>query len=477
MGRGLTGTHLEQVLAHLDTCGACRIVMAEATRLSPAENGKSRVPRTFAEGERVGDGRYEIRRFIARGGMGEVYEAFDSVLGETLALKTLAVTFVDQADAVRRLFAEVRIARKVMHPNVCRVLELGTHHRTGSNAETIPFLTMPLLTGETLAKRLERTGRLPPREALRILIEVATGLEAIHEVGVVHRDLKSDNIFIVPDDEGKERALVMDFGLARALEAPSAASTSAGILFGTPAYMAPEQVQGKAITNAVDVYALGVIAFELITGRVPFTGESAAVVALARLHRAAVPPSSLVAGLDRRWDVFIRRCMQRRPEDRFARLGDVIAALHRLDSDGRRRSHRGAAALLAAGAAAIAVAWAVMNRPRPNLSVHPEVRTAERSSTENVAAEPARAPAAVPDETAHRTSVQPARVTKRERSRTATARVGAAAAPAELPPNPPPPEGTAAPKRDAAPFKRATRLRARQADDLIDPFRVKTEEQ
>src|SRR3954470_9003328 len=145
LDRRLTGTRLEEACAHVDTCGACRIMMAEAARLLAPDGGKRGAPSTLAEGERVGGGRYEIRRFIARGGMGEIYEALDSALGEIVALKTLAITTADQADAARRLLAEVRIARKVVHPNVCRILELGTHHRERSNGEAIPFLTMPLL--------------------------------------------------------------------------------------------------------------------------------------------------------------------------------------------------------------------------------------------------------------------------------------------------------------------------------------------
>ena len=176
LDRRLTGTRLHSVRDHLDACGACRVVMAEAARMA-AGAAPARTPRTLVDGETIA-GRYKVRRFIARGGMGEVYEAFDSALGETIALKTIIVTAVDQADAVRRLLAEVRIARKVTHPNVCRILEFGSHQRTGSTDELVPFLTMPLLAGETLARRIERNGRLAPPEARRILRELAAGLAA-----------------------------------------------------------------------------------------------------------------------------------------------------------------------------------------------------------------------------------------------------------------------------------------------------------
>jgi hypothetical protein len=472
LDRRLTGTRLEEACAHVDTCGACRIMMAEAARLLAPDGGKRGAPSTLAEGERVGGGRYEIRRFIARGGMGEIYEALDSALGEIVALKTLAITTADQADAARRLLAEVRIARKVVHPNVCRILELGTHHRERSNGEAIPFLTMPLLTGETLGKRLERTGRLPPEQVLRVLLELAAGLKAIHEVGVVHRDFKSDNVFLVPGEDGQEHALVMDFGLARTLETPAGAKRSAGLLFGTPAYMAPEQVEGKSITDLVDVYALGVVAFEMITGRVPFTGESAAAVALARLQRAVVPPSSLVAGVDRRWDAFVRRCMQRRPEDRFATMGEVIAALERVRIDRARRSHHRVVAVVVLGAAAATMTWAIATRPRPSLwGQAPEVRPYDAPPPAALMTMPPRAQA-LTWQAADRESAQPPRIVRRQRPR--TARIAAPSLRASSSP-PGPLASPAVPDTGADPFKRPSGLRARQMDDLIDPFSVNRE--
>src|SRR5262249_34935679 len=147
--------------------------------------------------------------------------------------------------------------------------------------------------------------------------ELAAGLAAVHSVGVVHRDFKSDNVFLVRGDSGNERAVVMDFGLARALERRGDNRSTGRVLIGAPAYMAPEQVEGKAITKAVDVYAFGVVAFELLTGRVPFVADSAAAVALARLQRGAPSPSSIVADVEKDWDALIQRCLRRAPEQRY----------------------------------------------------------------------------------------------------------------------------------------------------------------
>jgi tRNA A-37 threonylcarbamoyl transferase component Bud32 len=475
LDRRLEGARLQAVRDHLDVCGACRVVMAEAARLSISA-APSRALKTLADGETVA-GRYEIRRFVARGGMGEVYEAFDSALGEVVALKTIGITSVDQADAVKRLLAEVRIARKVTHPNVCRILEFGTHQRSGSSDEPVPFLTMPLLQGETLASRIERTGRLPAFEALRILGELAAGLAAVHQVGVVHRDFKSDNVFMVRSDDGSERAVVMDFGLARALETKGDKNRTTGrVLIGTPAYMAPEQVEGKTITRAVDVYAFGVVAFELLTGRVPFVAESAAAIALARLQREPAPPSSLVPDLDRAWDGIVQRCLKRAPEQRYRDMAELADALDRLRAGARRLSWRRAMAwaLITATAALVASA-AVMRAPRPGATA----RTPEALAGDTATAPlPPRAAPAVSVDRAAGGDLAPAtppRPVKRERP-TVRAKRSSASPTASLPsPAPasalgpaPSPANSAPPPAD--PFDQLPPPRPRQPDDLVDPF-------
>jgi tRNA A-37 threonylcarbamoyl transferase component Bud32 len=477
----LEGTHLQGVRDHLDACSGCRVVMAEAARVATNSSQAPRIPRTLADGENIAR-RYEIRRFIARGGMGEVYEAFDSALGETIALKTLIVTAVDQADAVKRLLAEVRIARKVTHPNVCRILEFGTHRRTGSSDEPVPFLTMPLLQGETLARRLERAGRLAPSDALRVLADLTAGLAAVHEVGVVHRDFKSDNVFLVRNEDGRERAVVMDFGLARAMETHGAGNHSTGrVLVGTPAYMAPEQVEGKPITKAVDVYALGVVAFELLTGRVPFVAESPAAVALARLQRGPAAPSSVVPDLDRGWDDVVQRCLRRAPDQRYRNMTEVMAALERLREGKRRLSWRPATAVGIA-AATVAVAVVATMPSRRSVSRVDEGTAAAAAAPQRERTEPSAPPAA-----AKSVPVPPPSAIKHERVAPAR-RKGAlppivpappgAPAPAHSPAPPPAalPSSTASaePPRaeppSAPPFDRPAVSHPRQPDDLVDPF-------
>jgi hypothetical protein len=345
----------EVVQPHLDQCALCRVVVAEAARAATVEEltGAATL-RTLAEGELIG-GRYEIRRFLARGGMGEVYEAADTVLGEVVALKTLLPTVLDDERAVARLFDEVRLARKVTHPNVCRILEVGLHRKPGAQELAVPFLTMDFLTGETLAARLARRGPLPQHDVRRLLREMVAGLAAVHRAGIVHRDFKAENVFLVDDGNGGERAVVMDFGLARHVRGLPSGGSAGGSIAGTADYMAPEQLEGKAPTPAFDVYALGVVLFELLTGHKPFAGQSPLVAAVARLRTTPPGPSALVPELEGAWDAVVHRCLQVDPQRRFPHVEEIPIALEALRAHRRPRRWRwiaGAVALVLAALAA-----------------------------------------------------------------------------------------------------------------------------
>jgi tetratricopeptide (TPR) repeat protein/tRNA A-37 threonylcarbamoyl transferase component Bud32 len=276
-------------------------------------------------------GRYRVVSFLAQGGMGEVYEVEDSVLRERVALKTVRPDVRADSLAVERFRREIQLARKVTHPNVCRIFDVSHHRplgRAGPGQEII-FLTMELLRGETLSERLRRGGPLPIGEALPIARQICLGLEAAHQAGIVHRDLKPGNVVLVPARAGL-RAVVTDFGLAR-LEAghdPGAPTlTTAGGLVGTPAYLAPEQLEGGEITTAVDIYALGIVLYEMATGTVPFIGDSLLSTAVKRLKEKPVSPRVHAPDLDWRWETAILRCLEREPAARFATALDVAAAL------------------------------------------------------------------------------------------------------------------------------------------------------
>ena len=323
----------------------------------PAEAGSDDAgPVTFSPGELVAD-RYRIVRFIGRGGMGEVYEADDLELRQRLALKTVRPEIARDQLAIERFKREIRIARKVTHPNVCRIFDLG-HHRRAPSGHEITFLTMELLSGETLAERLRRTGRMGTAEALPLARQITAGLAAAHAAGIVHRDLKADNIILVPseDVEQSTRAVVTDFGLAHAGTASdrlTELSTTIEAIAGTPAYMAPEQVEGGRVTAASDIYSLGIVLYEIVTGALPFVGDSPLSTAVKRLKEVPPSPRSLVPGLDSRWDTTILRCLDRDPADRFASAGDVAKALVGEAVAPRRRLQRLRMAI--AGALLVAV--------------------------------------------------------------------------------------------------------------------------
>jgi TolB-like protein len=273
-------------------------------------------------------GRFRIVRFLAGGGMGEVYEAHDRELDEPVALKTLRPELIADGEARERFRREVQLARKVSHPDVCRTFDvfrhpLGRSLPDGRPAE-LTLLSMELLPGETLADRLRR-GPLSPEEALPLVRQMAGALQAAHDAGVVHRDFKSANVMLVPG-EGGTRAVVTDFGLARAVR-QQLALTGSGALLGTPAYMAPEQLSAGEVGPAADVYALGVVLFEMVTGARPFEGDTPFATALQRLASEPRSPRTLAPHLDARWEATILRCLARDPGARFGSVSDVPRAL------------------------------------------------------------------------------------------------------------------------------------------------------
>jgi Tol biopolymer transport system component len=286
----------------------------------------------FAVGELVAS-RFRIARFIASGGMGEVYEAYDDELHDRVALKTIRPDIARDEQALKRFRREVLLARKVTHPNICRTFDVFRHRRASPNdpliADEIVFVTMELLSGETLAERIRARGPLSPSDALPIVTQIGAALAAAHAVGVVHRDLKSSNVMLLPSSDGRPpRVVVSDFGLAYgSAGAEATISETTTRILGTPAYMAPEQIEGGPITPAVDIYALGIVMFEVVTGSRPFIGDTPFSTALKRLSEP--PPSArvLVPHLDPRWDATILRCLERRPGDRFASAADAVASL------------------------------------------------------------------------------------------------------------------------------------------------------
>ena len=291
--------------------------VAEAARRPPSSSRVGRLASSdsiqaggFTPGSILAE-RYRVIGLLGRGGMGEVYRADDLKLGQPVALKFLPRHLAGDRERLERFYAEVRIARQVSHPNVCRVYDVG-------EIDGQQYLSMEYVDGEDLASLLKRIGRLPPDKALDISRELCAGIAAAHERGVLHRDLKPANVMV----DGRGRARITDFGLAVA-----AGEVVEGEVSGTPAYMAPEQLAGKGATVRSDIYALGLVLYELYTGRKAFDG--ATFQELKRKHSEDPPasPSTISPGFDPVVERVILRCLEKEPALRPASASQVAAAL------------------------------------------------------------------------------------------------------------------------------------------------------
>ena len=290
------------------------VAPGEPATPSPARRAPSSRPSShheegrFVPGRLIA-GRYRLIALLGRGGMGEVYRADDLTLGQQVALKFLPESISDE-DTLERFRNEVRIARRISHPNVCRVYDIG-------EAENQIFLSMEYVDGEDLSSLLRRIGRLPSDKAVEIARKICAGLAAAHDKGVLHRDLKPANIML----DGRGEILVMDFGLA------GLAHQIEDVRSGTPAYMAPEQLAGKEVTARSDIYSLGLVLYELFTGKAAFDGKT--LEEIVRVRRVSTPnrPSTLVRDIDPVVERAILHCLEADPEDRPSSALMVSAAL------------------------------------------------------------------------------------------------------------------------------------------------------
>jgi tetratricopeptide (TPR) repeat protein len=279
--------------------------------------------------------RYHILRSLGAGGMSAVYQAWDQELGVAVALKVirpeLSSDQTASVDAERRFKRELLLARQVTHKNVVRIHDLG-------EIGGIKYITMPYVQGRDLAVLLRETGRLPVSKAVAIARQVAAGLQAAHEVGVVHRDLKPANIMIDED-----RAQIMDFGIARSIsgdgETIVAGGTMAGAVIGTLGYMAPEQGRGEAVDQRADIYAFGLIFYDMLAGRRHSAAtESAVAELMRRMQSAPASLRSIDPTIPESLDRVVSRCVQPDPAARYQTSGDLCADLDLLDADGNVRA-------------------------------------------------------------------------------------------------------------------------------------------
>ena len=286
---------------------------------SASKASKAPIPTsTMATGElspgTVLDGRYEILQLIGRGGMGAVYKAHDKELERFVALKLIRPDLARNPEMVRRFKLELILARQVTHRNVIRIFDLG-------QAGGIKFITMDFVDGHDLRALLKEKGKFPPAEAARVMLQICRALEAAHGEHVIHRDLKPQNIML----DGKGRVYVMDFGIARSVHVPG--MTQTGALIGTPEYMSPEQARGENLDQRSDIFSLGVIFYEILTGTKPYPSDIPLATLWKRMQEPVTPPVKLEPSLPLALNEVVVKALQIEPENRFASAREMAHQL------------------------------------------------------------------------------------------------------------------------------------------------------
>ena len=278
------------------------------------------------------DGRYQVGKKLGEGGMSYVYLAREASTGQAVAIKVLSPRLSGDKSSVERLRREAGLAMRLDHPNVCRILRLG------ETEDGIIYLVMPYLPGELLSDVEVNKGPIAVDVGLGWLVQMCHGLQHAHDLQIIHRDLKPENIMLVPDNTGPggARAVVMDFGLAkeRRQEPEVAKLTATGIVLGTPEFMSPEQIRGKAIDGRSDVYALGILAFEMFTGQLPFEGKTSQEMMIARLKGKAKSVRAVREDLPVRLELALAKAMALEPEERFPTMTAFAEALQATEESG-----------------------------------------------------------------------------------------------------------------------------------------------
>ena len=271
------------------------------------------------------DARYQVERKIGEGGMSFVYLARDISSGQQYAIKVLSAALSRDQNAMARLKREASLGMRLAHPNVCHIIRLG------ETQDGLVYVVMPYVQGEVLSDRNNRKGTLPLDETVHFVNDIAAGLQVAHELKIVHRDLKPENVMISRDAQGAERAVVMDFGLAkeRRADAELQKLTATGIILGTPEFMSPEQLRGKPLDARTDVYSLALMTFEMLTGRLPFAGRTQQEMMMARLRNEPTPLREALPGANYSEAVekVLLKGMSRDPEARYASAPELAAAL------------------------------------------------------------------------------------------------------------------------------------------------------
>jgi len=292
-----------------------------ATMCLSSKGGKPTPPVDTLLGQTLGS--FRVISLLGEGGMGRVYLAEHVLIGRRAAIKVLAAEIADNEDFVSRFFTEARAVNDIRHPNIVEVTDFGTFGK-------LPFIVMELLDGETLEQRLTRVRMLDAASAARVVAQVAAAVGAGHEHGMVHRDLKPANIFLRNHPDYPDFVKVLDFGIAKLVTSDRNVQhhTEMGALIGTPAYMSPEQCLGDThLDHRSDIYSLGVVLYQMVTGRLPFTAETAGRLIMSHVQEPPPPPQTINPAISAAMSAIILRAMAKKPDQRFASMRELRDAI------------------------------------------------------------------------------------------------------------------------------------------------------
>ena len=292
----------------------------------PSRNESAPLPPVNLTGKTL-EGRYQVVKKVGEGGMSFVYLATDVATRERYAIKVLSAALSNDTNAMARLRREASLGMRLAHPNVCHIIRLG------ETEDGLVYVVMPFVEGEILSDRTNRRGQIPLHETVGLLRDMALGLHVAHELKIVHRDLKPENIMVCSRPDGTDYAVVMDFGLAKERRAGAELQklTATGIILGTPEFMSPEQLRGKPLDARTDIYSLALMAYEMLTGKLPFQGRTQQETMIARLRSDPATLKKTRPDLDFPDAVerVLGKAMQRNPDDRYQttlEFADAFAA-------------------------------------------------------------------------------------------------------------------------------------------------------